>query len=136
MQCFNHPESDAIGPCKSCNKGLCQSCAADLGHGLACKDRHETAVQLLNDLVARGAKVYSVTPSSRFIAPLFYGSMGLLFAAFGYAQRGVVNLPFLMGIGFLVFAAVMYFFNRNAYGTGQAKQGAQAVGAGSAGPRK
>jgi len=134
MRCFNHPQSDAVGLCKSCSKGLCSACAADLDHGLACKGKHEEAVQILNGLVARSAKVYSVTPKSRFIAPLFYGFMGLIFAIFGYAQGGIVNLPFLMGIGFLVFAAVTYFFNRNAYGTGRAQPGAQADGPASGGP--
>jgi len=80
MRCFNHPQSEAVGLCKSCSKGLCSACAADLDHGLACKGKHEEAVQILNGLVARSAKVYSVTPKSRFIAPLFYGFMGLIFA--------------------------------------------------------
>ncbi len=37
MNCFNHPDTPAIGICKFCQKGLCKECAYDLSHGLACK---------------------------------------------------------------------------------------------------
>jgi hypothetical protein len=134
MRCFNHPDREAVGLCKACNKGLCAACTTDLDHGLACKNKHEAAVQLLENLITRSAKVYSVTPKSRFIAPLFYGFVGLIFVFFGYAQGGILDLPFLLGVGFLVYAVIAYFFNRNAYGTGKAQPVAQVNGPASDGP--
>jgi len=41
VRCYNHPERDAVGSCKSCCKGLCTECAVDLGHGLSCRGEHE-----------------------------------------------------------------------------------------------
>lgn len=60
MRCFNHPETEAIGTCKACNKGLCLECAADLGHGLACKSAHVEAVEDLNTLVARNVRIGNI----------------------------------------------------------------------------
>ena len=57
MKCFNHLNDDAIGTFKHCRKGLCHECAADLGHGLACKNQHEEAVNSLEGL-HRGAIQY------------------------------------------------------------------------------
>jgi hypothetical protein len=45
MNCFYHPTVVAVGTCKSCNKGLCPECAADLGKGLACKGHCENDVK-------------------------------------------------------------------------------------------
>ena len=41
MKCFYHQDRDAVGVCKSCERGVCSECAVDLGKGLACKDRCE-----------------------------------------------------------------------------------------------
>jgi VIT1/CCC1 family predicted Fe2+/Mn2+ transporter len=45
MNCFYHSTTAAVGICKSCGKGLCPLCAADLGKGLACKGRCEEDVR-------------------------------------------------------------------------------------------
>jgi len=45
MKCFRHPESDAVGSCKQCAKGLCSRCVVDVGKGLACKDSCEEYVR-------------------------------------------------------------------------------------------
>jgi tetratricopeptide (TPR) repeat protein len=47
MHCFVHTDRDPVGICKSCYKGLCAECAADLHHSLACKGTHEEAVERL-----------------------------------------------------------------------------------------
>jgi len=49
MNCFEHPDVNAVGLCKFCQKGLCQDCAHDLSHGLACKD-HIREVTDLNSI--------------------------------------------------------------------------------------
>jgi len=47
MNCFYHPNQEAIGTCKSCGKGLCAACATDLGKGLACRNRCEADAQAM-----------------------------------------------------------------------------------------
>jgi hypothetical protein len=49
MECFYHEGRPAVGSCRSCLKGICRSCVADLGKGLACTGRCEQAVR---DLLA------------------------------------------------------------------------------------
>ncbi|MDH5180304.1 MAG: hypothetical protein OEZ39_13425 [Gammaproteobacteria bacterium] len=117
MNCFNHPDKPAIGTCKACSKGLCMECATDLGHGLACKGIHETEVNNLNMIVSKSAEIYSAAPKNTMIAPFFYLFMGLVFAGFGYfSMGGVTDLPFVMGIGFIVFGIVVFVRNRAIFG--------------------
>jgi hypothetical protein len=49
MRCYYHRDREAVGLCKSCGKGLCEDCQADLGRGLACKGRCEDDV---NELIS------------------------------------------------------------------------------------
>lgn len=118
MRCYNHHDRDAIGCCKACQKGLCPECATDLEHGLACKDKHETLVETYNMIIERNAKVYSAAPRNVLIAPLFYFFMGLVFIWSGLASKqGFTSLGFIMGTGFVVFAVVVLFRNRQMFGT-------------------
>ena len=116
MNCFYHPEKVAIGTCKHCYKGLCSECATDLEHGLACKDKHEKEVENINMLIIKNTKVYKSAPKNTLIAPTFYLFLGLIFAGFGFfSSGGVTDLPFIMGIGFIVFAIVVFIQNRKIY---------------------
>jgi hypothetical protein len=57
VKCFYHREADAVGSCKACSKGLCGTCAADVGKGLACRDSCEEQVRNINQLVDRNIRV-------------------------------------------------------------------------------
>jgi hypothetical protein len=57
MKCFDHQDRDAVGICKSCNKGLCRQCAADLGNGLACLNRCEDRARVLISFIGSSMKV-------------------------------------------------------------------------------
>ncbi len=46
-RCFYHPGVEAVGVCNYRAKGLCRTCAHDLGHGLACLGKHEDQVMRL-----------------------------------------------------------------------------------------
>jgi len=37
MRCFNHPKSEAVGICSSCNKGICSRCAVDKDGKMYCR---------------------------------------------------------------------------------------------------
>lgn len=117
MRCFNHPERDAIGSCKGCSKGLCMDCAADLGHGLACKGKHEEMVETYDMIVSKNARVYGNASRNTLIAPAFYAFIGALFLSYGLLSGdGVVSFLSLMGLGFLVYAALVFRANRKTYG--------------------
>ncbi len=117
MNCFNHQDRPAVGTCKACSKGLCSECATDLGHGLACKGVHEEEVEGINMIISKSKDIYSSAPRNTMLAPIFYIFMGLVFAGFGYSSKGgVTDLPFVLGIGFLVFGVVVLVKNRALFG--------------------
>jgi hypothetical protein len=37
VQCYNHPESGAVAACASCGKGVCETCAVEVGGRVYCK---------------------------------------------------------------------------------------------------
>ncbi len=115
MHCFNHPEYEAVGLCKECSKGLCTNCANDLGHGLACKGRHEEAVNLLHSIASRNANVQASMPRNIAIAPLFYLFMGLTFISWGIFSNRPSFFSVVLGAGFVVFAVVVYRVNKRAF---------------------
>ena len=50
MKCFYHPESDAVGVCHCCQRGLCPQCAQEAAKAIACKGRCEQDVLALEEL--------------------------------------------------------------------------------------
>jgi heme A synthase len=57
MKCFNHPQTDAVGTCKHCQRGLCHECASEREGGLACRGRCEAQVDAVNALIRRNIQV-------------------------------------------------------------------------------
>ncbi|HEX3486599.1 MAG TPA: hypothetical protein VHT51_16185 [Micropepsaceae bacterium] len=57
MKCFYHPQADAVGLCKHCQRGLCPLCASERDGGLACRDRHESQVDQVTALIRRNVQV-------------------------------------------------------------------------------
>lgn len=37
MQCYYHPDVEAVGTCKSCGKAICQTCAVDVSGKIHCQ---------------------------------------------------------------------------------------------------
>ena len=123
MRCFNHPDRDAIGLCKSCCKGLCHECTSDLGHGLACKGKHEANVEAAHAIIQRSARVQGAVSRNRFAAPALYAFMGLVFSGYALGRgEGVTSFLFVMGAGFLVYSIVVLLANSRAFGPGSAQQ--------------
>jgi hypothetical protein len=57
MKCFYHPDAEAVGLCKHCQRGLCSACASERDGGLACRDRHESQVDQVSALIRRNVQV-------------------------------------------------------------------------------
>jgi hypothetical protein len=58
MKCFNHPDVEAVGICKSCNKGICKECLTEVENGIACKGKCEDEVKELNSLLKRNKVMF------------------------------------------------------------------------------
>jgi len=108
MNCFNHPSIPAIGMCKHCNKGLCADCASDLGHGLACRDKHEQEVEGIQVLMRYAFRMQAI---QRKFLPFFNYTpflgvfAGLLFLVQGlYSKTHPSDFLAILGTGLLVYS--------------------------------
>ena len=68
MKCFYHPQIDAVGLCKHCQRGVCPACASERDGGLACRDRHESQVDQVTALIRRNMQVGVKSRSVSLIA--------------------------------------------------------------------
>ena len=113
MKCFYHSESDAVGTCKSCCKGLCASCAVDVGGGLACKSSCVEAVKSLNALIQTNQNASAINKKAGYFWPLFLIILGMAFAAAPYLSgRPVQAFPLVMGGVFVSFGIALALFQR------------------------
>jgi hypothetical protein len=102
--CFNHRTTPAVGICKSCGKGVCPACAADTGHGLACRDACEERVDLLDRMVARNARVLRAADAQSRSSGLYLLATGAVFLAcgwWGYASGNGFLTLFCGGLGLI-----------------------------------
>ncbi len=113
MRCYYHPEKEAIGLCKYCQRGLCEACATEVEEVLSCRDRHEGKVRQRMLFEARSLLQSQRAASAYMRNATFYGLVGLLFCAFGAIQYRFLGLQavFFILIGlFLLYAAAANFF--------------------------
>jgi nitrate reductase NapE component len=117
MNCYYHQDHPAVGICKSCNKGVCYECAADIRNGLACKNSCEAEVKALNDLLERSKNAYQKTGKAYKRNALIHGLMGVAFLLWGILQvalTGEAGLAVLF-VPFGLISLIASFFNiRNA----------------------
>lgn len=113
MNCFNHPDSPAIGLCKYCQRGLCSECAAVVDDVIACKHRHEDEVHQLEQLTARNLFQSKRIASAYNRNAIFYGLVSAVFTGFGamqYRFLGWQAIFFIMIGLFLFYAAGANYF--------------------------
>ncbi len=107
MNCFNHPDQPALGLCKSCGRGLCRSCLTEVPDGLACKNRCEARVNLINSIIDNNKKTLAAANVQIRSSTLFLIVMGVLFCVFGFlplvisGEKGTIFIG-VMGLVFLV----------------------------------
>ncbi len=108
MQCFYHPLEFAIGTCKSCCRGLCRECAAEVEPGLACIGKCEEGVANLNAALDRSTHAISRGVGTWSAAATLYMVLGALFLAWGVLSE----MYFIAAIGFPFAAYAMFLFYR------------------------
>lgn len=70
-------------------------------------------------IITKNAQVYSAAPKNLLVMPFFYLFLGVVFAAFGAAsRRGITDLTFILGVGFIVFGVVLFVRNRATFRNG------------------
>ncbi len=110
MRCFYHHDREAVGTCRSCDKGLCPDCAVDLVEGLACRNRCEASVRALievrhESLASRTSFEQSTqaTRAMRRNSAGFALLLGALLLGFGLLQQQQAFL--ILGPCFVAFGA-------------------------------
>jgi len=112
MRCFYHGDVEAVAVCKSCGRGICHDCYAEVGTGTACRNRCESEVATLEDLQRRMTDLVKMTGQTYYGLAVFLALIGgalLLLAAFSYkttekrvsAAGGAVFLAGAVACGFL-----------------------------------
>lgn len=99
MICYNHPENQAHGICKNCNKGICAKCSTDLGDGLACTASCVAEVNEINELVQKSKQTQNSFKSRGNAASIFFLVFGMLMLSTSYLLNRID--PFLIGMGVL-----------------------------------
>ena len=116
MVCYYHPDKPVVGICKHCQRGLCSDCAALVDDVLACKNHHEEQVHALEEMTEQNILKSKRTRSDYLRNTVFYGTVGLLFTAFGISQiqwlglQGVVYA--VIGLALLWAALANYLESR------------------------
>ena len=112
MKCFYHNAVDAVGVCKNCNRGICLECAAELSNGIACKNRCEIEVEVVNQLINRNKTAYQKTSSAYSRNALIYLLLGILFVAYsGMNETSNSALDWFLLLGGIIFliGAIFYY---------------------------
>lgn len=117
MKCFNHPTVDAVALCKFCARALCRDCATEVNKSCCCRNRCESEVAIMHDLLVRGSQAYVKTSATYFrtgiitvllgAIVLFVGAAMLLSKELRAGGCAVVTFGALfsaMGISYLVSA--------------------------------
>ena len=107
MNCYYQPNTPAIGVCKSCGRGLSIEYATDVGNGLACKDKCEDRVRLLNSIIDRNTTILAVSNTQLRRNMIFSVTVGLLFCVLGvnmgFANSGLPGGVYVaLGIVFIL----------------------------------
>jgi len=98
MNCYYHSEKTAVGICKSCGRGLCVDCAADIQDGLACKGRCEERAQKINSIINNNSRVLAVSNTQLRRNMIFMVVTGLLFAILGGIYMSLADAGSFGGI--------------------------------------
>jgi len=142
MKCFNHPEEDAVGVCKSCGKGVCQECAVIIAGGNYCKTCLETGrvkattVQIPVQPVAVARPSGIPTRASFIVGGVgaiisgvaallsLFGGFGNIFygAFFGFGSIWSIVGSIILGVG-LILAGIGYKGIKSNYGVGTGTAG-------------
>lgn len=107
MKCYYDPTQDAVGSCKSCQRGLSSAHLTDLGKGLACRNRCEDDVRALIRLIERNLSGSEATSqilkrgsANGYGAAVFMLMMGAVFTVKAL-QEPRFDFILYLGLGFL-----------------------------------
>ena len=111
MRCFRHPQSEAVGACKHCFKGVCTDCAKDSGIGIVCSPQCEEEVKSLQAIVDRSKRVFPLVARTHVRNAILLALFGVAFFAFSAVERSdSFMFPFLFSFGLIMGIGAIFSF--------------------------
>ncbi|HZP58892.1 MAG TPA: hypothetical protein VFB27_01110 [Opitutaceae bacterium] len=114
MKCY-YSNTEAVGTCKSCGRGLSREHATEYPRGLACKERCENDVQAIIAMIERNSKLSATSASlvrsnwiSFLVSGLFFIFLGVGFLV-AAEQRPGFDLGQYMGFAFIAYGCYTLF---------------------------
>lgn len=118
MRCYYHRDVDAIATCRSCCRGLCDACAAEVGKLSACRERCEADVAAMQALLARSDRAFVTAGRQLRIAALICVLFAGLFVVLSRRMPFAMALWLLLPAAFvLLIGAVLLVLNARRYDT-------------------
>jgi hypothetical protein len=112
MNCYNHPEKDAVAICRACGKAVCRKCGLETENGIACQQSCANQLAKQEELNSTFSAHLKSIKRLNFLGSLFSIVMGLLFMYFSTLGYGIVyDFVFLLGGGFTFYGVVVQFVN-------------------------
>jgi hypothetical protein len=111
VKCFKHPQSEAVGTCKYCSKGVCTECVRDTGIGISCSPECQEEVKSLKALVDRNKQSFPLVAKAHARNAILLALLGLAFVAFSaIARRDAFLFPYLLSFGVIMMFGAMLSF--------------------------
>ena len=102
MKCFRHAQSDAVGTCKFCFKGVCAQCATDTGVGIACSPECQQEVKLLKAIIDRNKQAFPLAAKANTRNAILLFLFGFTFLGFGAIEEDRSLLLFFGAVGVIM----------------------------------
>lgn len=112
MECFYHSGATAVGICKYCGRGICQECVADAQQSLACKDRCESEVEQLDEMVDQQSSAVQTTSDTYRNIAVWLACLGVLFGVFSVIDSSMRFFLMPMAAIFLLGAVGSYISSK------------------------
>jgi hypothetical protein len=97
---------------KSCGKGLCIECAAQVDRSLACKTTCIDEVAALNAQIRKARVTLSAQKRYRIFLPSLFMALGTLFIVMDYLDTDGLYYGAIPGAVFFLFGVALAFINR------------------------
>lgn len=101
MNCYVHPDKEAIGACTACHKKICKQCAVEIRGKLVCRE-------CLNVGMVKSPETNKKDPNTAYLIELiggFFGLLGLGYFYVGQTNEGIIRL--IIWIIYNVFAYII-----------------------------
>ena len=89
MNCFKHQDTNSVGVCRNCFKGVCSECAIEFDSGIACSEECLEKAKATVQVIANSVLAQKGAKAGRFIGPTIVSLIGIIYLSW---SRRVVLL--------------------------------------------